>query len=343
MTNQQGRDWSQPYKKPNEINGRNIRSQLVATVKMSNDFNVATGRNTHPIYYVYRRAALGAAGTSLIAIIAGRSIIQTLKFITTFLNPSSWWKTGQRIRFVVNRVVPSIGLNVTFCSLSFLRSVIHPSLFVFRSADSDGWSQCRSILGRGRRAVGGYAFALCNLYQNCFQATSSNAAIALSNFGRVFFKAVCAVGQTSLWKATYSPLVEWAKTENLLPISSIVINAYSVSSKTCRGNQPNSVINPLVISRFGIGKCTNGESESETSSAVRARLSRYILSSAIAPRKIDVCFASLAESSRCLANLAFKICVKITPPKPITPTIAVWNSLTKHNNSIGNPFGGTVQ
>lgn len=161
MTDQQGRNWSRPYKKPNEINGRNTRSQLVATVKMSNDFNVATGRNTHPIYYVYRRAALGAAGTSLIAIMVGRSIIQTLKFITTFLNPSSWWKTGQRIRFVVNRVGPSIGLNVTFCSLSFLRSVIHPSLFVFRSADSDGWSQCRSILGRGRRAVGGYAFALC--------------------------------------------------------------------------------------------------------------------------------------------------------------------------------------
>ena len=192
-------------------------------------------------------------------------------------------------------------------------------------------------------------FSLCAL-SRCFiepsvfyYFTSSNAAMALSNFGSVFFNPFCTDGQFSRLKATYSPSVEWAKTENLLPISSIVISAYSVSSKTCLGNQPNSVINPLVIARFGIGNCTNGESDSETSSAVIAKLSRCNFSSAKAPRKIDVCFANLAASSRCLAYRAFRTWVRITPPKPITPTIAVWNSFAKLNQSIRNPFGGTVQ
>lgn len=156
MIIRQGRNWSQLYKKTNEINGRNTRSQLVATAEKFNDFKVATGRNTYPIYYVYRRTALGVAGTSFKtttfnAELVGCSFPIIFEFVTTFLNPASWRSTKQRVRFLVSRVASFVGAERFHDRVQLAIQ----SLTVDTTA---GWSQCPPMVGRAGRVGGSLSF-----------------------------------------------------------------------------------------------------------------------------------------------------------------------------------------
>ncbi len=122
---------------------------------------IPTGAVPTYIYYVYMRAAFGAAAriiqTTKSEFIASLVVHQVMKFTTSlFILSTTWWPTKQRVRVVVVRVASFIGLNL------LVRSVNHPSLFVTGSTDSDGWSQCPVIDGGGIHVVGGYAFALCD-------------------------------------------------------------------------------------------------------------------------------------------------------------------------------------
>ncbi len=327
---------------------------------------VATGRNTLSIYYVYMRAAFGAAAR----------IIQTTKieFITPWLNgiawcvttrnglvprhvlfnglgmmvcvsrhcpanhqfttplfilATTWWSTKQRVRFVVSRVVSFIGLNVVVCSVNHLSLIL----------TNDRWSQCPVIDRGGVHAVGGYAFALCGQYY----LLDSKAVMALSSLGSACFSTPITAGCPLKSKLKNPSCIFAALRESRLLISSIDKRASNTESIASAGKTPSSFIRLFVNRRGSVGiwnKASSSGSGRFTFWDIEACI---ILSSARTDLTTAFRFACLAASSRCLAYRAFRTCVRITPPKPITPTIAVWNSLAKLNQSIRNPFWGTVQ